>query len=122
MLDEERVIEVFDVAASDDRNVVVTEDQVGGRDFAEVVIEGAHGQPMIVQPRLDPMVGLLLGALGERQPRDDPRGYAAMAKQGGEQPTLGRGVAGLVLETIGGASGDVNGARLVGDLLVDEME
>ena len=71
-------------------HVAEAEDEVGRRHLAEVVIEGAHRQPVVVDPGLDPDVGRLLAALAQGQAGDQPGGDAAVAAQGDEQPALGR--------------------------------
>src|SRR5207302_7014270 len=43
-----------------------------------VVVEGAHRQPVVADPGLDPVVRQLLGALGEGQAGDDSGGKSRL--------------------------------------------
>ena len=69
LLDQEGVVEVADVMAGDHGRLAEGEDEVGGRHLAEVMVDGAHRQPALIDPGLDPVVGALVAALGQRQRR-----------------------------------------------------
>ena len=89
------------MVADDDGRLAEGEDEVGGRHLAEAMIDRAHRQPVLIDPGLDPVMGVLVAAVGQRHAGHQPGRDAAVAEQGDEQPGLGGAVAGPGLQAVG---------------------
>ena len=120
LLDQEGVIDVGDVPAANQRLIAVAEDEVIGGHLAEMAVAGAHGQPAIAQPGLDPVMGPLLGDLVQGEAGHQAGGDAAIAQHGDQQPALGGAIAAAGLQALGRADRRAAHARLALDVVGDE--
>ncbi len=119
---EKSIIEIGHMLAADDGQVAETKNEVGCRHPAVVSMGRTHGQPVFIDPGLDPVMGLLIISPGQRQARHQPGGDAAAAEQGEQQPALAARVACAGFETLGGRHSGYVQARFVVDLIFHVAE
>src|SRR5438105_4595826 len=121
-LHEERVTQILGISTTDQGDIAIRENQIGGRHPAQAMEKRASRQPMIVYPRLNPCVLMLLVPALEDQAVNQSGGNAAVSAQGYQQSALGAGIAAAVRETFQGRHIRSIDARLIVDLLIDMMK